>query len=1047
MKNNLFSKIIALVLTGTMIFTSQILPTYSNMNIEDTDIIVDENDDIINNNFDAENNNTEPEHHFVYKDNGDGNHTVTCDDAVWNEELQAYESCSMTPIVEPHTLENGECIYCGFTPSVTFLCPFVEQKLSVVCDEKTFTATGMMPENAELVVSCVDIQSAQDIINNDVNHKNKYTIVQSAYDIKIMVGDEEYQPVEYGENISITITNIEPDANLIVENNEIERFIINHITDDNVVEDIPLSEVNGNIVMFDADSFSSYTIGTTTYNNVISTWNVGYSTDTDVIAILWEPDPDNNPNEYTLSLASSKTGTVQMQDFTETTVPWKDVRSQIVTIQDDCSALTNIGNYAFYDLKNATTCNIFRNRIDKVGDYTFYGCSKLQGIEDVCRTASYIGEYAFYNCSTDTLTQYLHLSTNLTHVGGYAFSGNVHIASYEGTISDFRLNYIGDYAFSGNTNLTYTLLFDYISKDATYVGTGIYHGCSKIRDIVWSDNVQTQYPIIPAQTFYNCSGLESVTIPDYITAIGDSAFANCSSLTAINGGSSVTNLPTAGTNGAFYVSSYVPTTSDGNMSTALKNYDWTADNRAIVCIIGLNTPQITNITKTGSDVNVQWSWTDDSGVGVEYDIDLATDSNFDTAVNTITADSNKLFSNIETEKIYWVRVRARSTTGPDYIYSYYDERIFTVSADGTIHLLSAVWNIGYKNGTVSAAYDDALYNDNIQAGLCETGESQYTLICVGSGRMADWSEVKYVPWNSYTSNITAVHLAVGINNIGACAFEALPITSIDLPSSLGNMTGVNPFGQRCFSSSSLESISLLGFDKLAPLMLANCQSLTSVKFDENLTTIPWCICANCRNLPSIDIPASVTTIQYDAFEACPALTSITGGEGITTMPNPGFDTGAFYVYTDEPISTTIGSEASDVLYDNYVWATDNRNVPITYSYVVSLPDNLTATYDQINKTFSTNFTANLAFTNSRASTHQVAVTVPDDFNITNQNDNTKQYGLVLDSNDDKKVMLGTQNTTADNDTASFDFHYKSNEVLAPAIGDYSGNCTVVISAE
>ena len=47
---------------------------------------------------------------------------------------------------------------------------------------------------------------------------------------------------------------------------------------------------------------------------------------------------------------------------------------------------------------------------------------------------------------------------------------------------------------------------------------------------------------IGEDAFYNCSSLNSITIPDSVTSIGDSAFSSCSSLTNITIPDSVTSI-------------------------------------------------------------------------------------------------------------------------------------------------------------------------------------------------------------------------------------------------------------------------------------------------------------------------------------------------------------------------------------------------------------------------------------------------------------------------------------------------------------------------
>ena len=71
------------------------------------------------------------------------------------------------------------------------------------------------------------------------------------------------------------------------------------------------------------------------------------------------------------------------------------------------------------------------------------------------------------------------------------------------------------------------------------------------RDILYTGNMGKHFylPVnyggitsIGNNTFYNCSSLQSITIPESVTSIGNSAFQNCSSLQSLNIPSSVTSI-------------------------------------------------------------------------------------------------------------------------------------------------------------------------------------------------------------------------------------------------------------------------------------------------------------------------------------------------------------------------------------------------------------------------------------------------------------------------------------------------------------------------
>lgn len=79
-----------------------------------------------------------------------------------------------------------------------------------------------MPKDAEIKVSDVDVSNVQDKINEKYNSDVK---LKTAYDIKILVDDKEYEPDEFDENVQVTITGIDE-----------EKVNIWHVKDDENIE-------------------------------------------------------------------------------------------------------------------------------------------------------------------------------------------------------------------------------------------------------------------------------------------------------------------------------------------------------------------------------------------------------------------------------------------------------------------------------------------------------------------------------------------------------------------------------------------------------------------------------------------------------------------------------------------------------------------------------------------------------------------------------------------------------------------------------------------
>lgn len=184
-------------------------------------------------------------------------------------------------------------------------------------------------------------------------------------------------------------------------------------------------------------------------------------------------------------------------------------------------AAGNILYGAFYNCTGITNI-IIPNDVADIGDCAFYGCSSLTSIT-IPGSVTDIGGHSFYNCSSMKSVLFDDES-QLQNIGQYAFYNCTTL--YDVTLPNC-VESIGQYAFCGCANLESVLIGDGI----TILEAAVFYNCSSLKNVSFGDN--SQLITIDGSSFWGCSALCEITLPNSVTSIGQYAFSNCQSLTEI----------------------------------------------------------------------------------------------------------------------------------------------------------------------------------------------------------------------------------------------------------------------------------------------------------------------------------------------------------------------------------------------------------------------------------------------------------------------------------------------------------------------------------
>ena len=189
-------------------------------------------------------------------------------------------------------------------------------------------------------------------------------------------------------------------------------------------------------------------------------------------------------------------------------------------------SITKIQSYAFsaVDSSNPSTIERIRfakdSNLQKIGSAAFWYVTNMSSIE-IPDNVTTIEGYAFVSC-TNLVS--MNIPNNLETIGDYAF---YNCSKWMGElVLPESVEWIGHDAFYNCSMLTGDLKIPAKEKPTT-IKTNTFVNCKGLTSITIPDNVTA----IESSAFSGCTGLTSIKIPDNVTAIGSSAFKGCSGLT------------------------------------------------------------------------------------------------------------------------------------------------------------------------------------------------------------------------------------------------------------------------------------------------------------------------------------------------------------------------------------------------------------------------------------------------------------------------------------------------------------------------------------
>ena len=190
-------------------------------------------------------------------------------------------------------------------------------------------------------------------------------------------------------------------------------------------------------------------------------------------------------------------------------------------------SLTTIKGAVFYGCSGLTSVKLPEN-LSEIGERTFYGCSSLKKLEIPSDIES-IGESCLGGCRSLEELVVPFVGTEKNPQGP---SKNTLLGTLFGTSKYEECVETQQYFNAGGNPQTLTFYIPEKLSRVTVTGNSdlyyAFYNCCNLKEINLSNTC-----FIGEKTFYGCSSLTNLTLPESLTTIGASAFHGCSALKSI----------------------------------------------------------------------------------------------------------------------------------------------------------------------------------------------------------------------------------------------------------------------------------------------------------------------------------------------------------------------------------------------------------------------------------------------------------------------------------------------------------------------------------
>ena len=551
------------------------------------------------------------------------------------------------------------------------------------------------------------------------------------------------------------------------------------------------------------------------------------------------------------------------------------------------SQLESIGDYAFYMAGALTSINL-PDSVSTFGQYVFYDCASLtkitipaslkeiprstfqycnglteinlqEGLEVIGSSAFALNNEAMDASKYGTVS--IIIPSTVTDIGGAAFDYNALIGSIT-FAKGSKIKSIGasiggtgatsGYTFRGTyiTSITFPATIENLGSNILYTPASVKNGISQIKTVVFEG---AEFKTLPTNFFRECKNLISVTLPEGIEAIGNSAFSG-TAITSITIPASVTSIGT----GAFMNCANLETVifAEGSQLTEIgisisdAAVEESATNvfKGTTSLTSITLPDsvkviggyafyesaISNLTlPTSLEVIGDYAFAESqvSSINLPASVKIVGDHAFENCDNIVTITLLGNISYIGDSAFYDCDALEEATPsfGLEYLGGLafaYCEKLTVAYIPATVSQLGGNPYVGCSNATLDLDEDNVTFT-TIDGALYDSyGTTLY-----------------FYPASNLTETVV---FPSTVTTIGAGAFAGAQMKHVVYPAR---------------------------FETIPASMFAGCDKLESITIENGIISIGDHAFDGCVSLISVVIPNSVTYVGNYAFANCTSLTS------------------------------------------------------------------------------------------------------------------------------------------------------------------------------